>query len=220
MSVRGVIARMNFHSVLALAGMAGPLVLGVTDITAAFLDPGYSFFDDSISSLARTSLGWFQTIGFLAIGLLVEIFVAGLLFNIRPARLFHAGIVCLVLFGFGLLLLGAFHTDPIGTVENTTEGTIHSSVAAGIFWLFPLAIAFIAPSLRRDPDWRNIFVYTLVACSLDIILAVTLGFFQDSEHWFGLIERLLVANMIVWVEVAAVRMLRLSMRRKNTSPLS
>jgi hypothetical protein len=204
---------LNLHGVLAIAGMAGPLVLAVADVTAAVSDPDYSFLHDSISSLALTSLGWVQTIGFLAIGLLVEIFVAGLLYNIRPARGFHIGIFLLVLFGFGLLLIGAFRTDPAGTVHHTTEGAIHSFVATAIFWLFPAAIAFIAPSLRRDPEWRNIFIYTLLACGLDIALVIMMGILRHKISWFGLLERLVVGNMIIWVEVTAVKMLRLSVRR-------
>ena len=67
------VKRLNVHSALALAGMAGPLVLVATDLTAAFSTPGYNLVTHSISSLALTDTGWVQTIGFLAIGLLVEI---------------------------------------------------------------------------------------------------------------------------------------------------
>jgi hypothetical protein len=101
--VLSVYKRMNVHSLLALAGMAGPIVLGATDISAALSTPTYNLIRDSISSLAMTSLGWVQTIGFLAIGLLIEIFTAGLLYNVRRARGFHLGIALLVLFGLSVL---------------------------------------------------------------------------------------------------------------------
>lgn len=206
------IRRLNIRSVLAFAGMAGPLVLAVTDLTAAFTNPDYSLVRDSISSLALARLGWLQTIGFLAIGLLVEIFVAGLLFNIKGVRGFHFSIGLLVFFGFGLLLIGAFRTDPVGA-PDTIEGTIHGLTASAVFWLFPVAILVIAPSLKSDPNWRNIFLYTVVAGILAVILVLILGFLQDDISWFGLLERLLVANMIIWVEVAAIKLLYLSVRR-------
>jgi hypothetical protein len=205
--------RMNVHSGLALAGAAGPLVLAVTDITAAITNPSYSLIRDSISSLALTSLGWLQTIGFLAIGLLVEIYVAGLLFNVKGVRGFRVSIGMLVFFGFGLLLIGAFRTDPVGG-PDTIDGTIHSVVATGAFWLFPIAAFVIAPSLRRDPNWRNIYVYTLIAGALGIGLVLWLGFLPDESGYFGLLERLLVANMIAWVEVTAIKLLRLSVRER------
>jgi hypothetical protein len=203
--------RLNGRSALAFAGMAGPLVLAVTDLTAAFTNPDYSLVRDSISSLALTRLGWMQTIGFLAIGLLVEIFVAGLLFNIRGVRGFRFSIGLLVFFGFGLLLLGAFRTDPVGA-PDTIEGTIHGLTATVVFWLFPVAILIIAPSLKSDPAWRNIFLYTIVAGILAVVLVIIIGFLQDDISWFGLLERLIVVNMIIWVEVAAIRLLNLSLR--------
>jgi hypothetical protein len=204
--------RLNIHSVLAMAGMTGPLVLAVTDFTAAFTNPNYSLIRDSISSLALTRLGWLQTIGFLAIGLLVEIFVAGLLFNIRGVRGFRLSIGLLVIFGFGLLLIGAFRTDPVG-VQTTIEGAIHGTMATTVFWIFPVSILLIAPSLRHDPTWQNIFVYTVIAGILALVLVIVLGFLKPKMSWFGLYERILVVNMIIWVEVMAIKLLRLSMNR-------
>jgi hypothetical protein len=204
--------QLNFHSVLAFAGMAGPLVLIATDLTAAFSNPDYNMVRDSISSLALIPMGWLQTIGFLAIGLLVEIFTAGLLFNIRTERGFHLSIGCLVFLGFGLLLIGAFRTDPVGA-PDTTEGIIHMIAATIVFWLFPLACLLMATSLRKDPYWQNIFRYTVVTGILALALAIMVGILEDTSSWFGLAERILVVNIIIWVEVTAIKLLRLSIRR-------
>jgi hypothetical protein len=79
---QSIIGPLNVYSILALAGVIGPLVLIVADLTAAISQPGYSPIRDSISSLAWSPMGWLQTIGY--------------------------GIGLLVCFGFGLLLIGAF----------------------------------------------------------------------------------------------------------------
>jgi len=207
-----IFKRLNIRSLLALAGMAGPVVLVVGELVAALSSQKYDILNDSISSLALTRLGWVQTIGFLAIGLLMEIFVAGLLFNIRRARGFHLGIGVLVFFGFGLLLLGAFRTDPVG-VPDTTEGTIHTIAATIVFWLFPLAVLLIAPSIKKDPSWHGLFKYTIVTGILAFALVLLVGFLEDTTSYFGLAERVLALNMIVWVEVTAIRLLRLSLNR-------
>jgi hypothetical protein len=214
--VLSVYRRMNVHSLLALAGMAGPLVLAATDFSAAFTSPAYSLIRDSISSLALTHLGWIQTVGFLAIGLLVEIFTAGLLYNVKRSRGFHSAIALLVFFGFALLLIGAFRTDPLGA-ERTIEGRIHGLAATTAFWIFPAAILLIAPSIRRDPDWKGIFWYTIVTTILAVALVITLGVLPDETSWFGLMERIVVANMIIWVEVAAIKLLLLSLKRGRPS---
>jgi hypothetical membrane protein len=205
--------RLNIHNALALAGIVGPIVLVVGDLTASLSTPNYSLVSDSISSLALTPIGWLQTVGFLAMGLLVEVFVAGLLFNIRRARGFHLSIGLSVFFGFGLLLLGAFRTDPTGA-PRTIEGIIHLATAYAVFWLFPIAILLLTPSLKSDPNWENIFVYTLAAGVLGLAMVIASLCLTDRPGWFGLYERILVANMIIWVEVVAVQLLRLSLRRE------
>jgi hypothetical membrane protein len=207
--------RWNIHTALAIAGIIGPLMLTIGDLTAALSSPGYSLVQNSISSLALTRIGFLQTIGFLALGLLVEIFTAGLLFNMKRARWFHLGIAIFVFFGFAMLLIGAFRTDPANTAEaaRTIEGRIHGLTATTAFSLFPFAILFLIPSIRKDPDWKNLFRYTEVTFVLAVLLIITIRVLTDKNSWFGLMERLLVANMILWVEVAAVNLFILSLKR-------
>jgi hypothetical protein len=204
--------KLNVHSALAFAGMAGPVVLVVTDFTAAFSTPDYNLIRDSISSLALTDIGWVQSIGFLAIGLLVEIFAAGLLYNILHYRGFHLSITGLVIMGFGMLLLGAFRTDPVGGPE-TTNGAIHSIAAIAVFWLFPVTALLIAPALRHDRYWDGLCGYTIVAGILGFVLVIIVSLLDDTASWFGLAERLLVANIVIWVLVMGWRLLRISLVR-------
>jgi hypothetical protein len=204
--------RWNVHTALAIAGAAGPLMLAVTDLTAALSTQSYSLVRDSISSLALTPIGWLQTIGFLALGLLIEIFAAGLLYNIKRSRGFHLGIAIFVIFGFAMLLIGAFRTDPVGAA-HTIEGRIHGLTATTTFSLFPFAILFLIPSIKRDDNWKSLYRYTGVTFILAVVLIVTTKIIQEKSGWFGLAERLLVANMIIWVEVAALRLFVLSLKR-------
>jgi len=206
------LGRLNIHSALGMAGVVGPIMLIIGDLTASLSSPDYSLVRNSISSLALMPIGWLQTIGFLALGLLVEIFTAGLLFNVKRARGFHLGIAVLVFFGFGMLLIGAFHTDPVGAAR-TIEGRIHGFTATTSFSLFPVALLFLTSSLRKDPGWQNLYIYSAVTLILAVILGITLRIVQEKSGWFGLVERLLVANMITWVEVAAINLMRLSFSR-------
>jgi hypothetical membrane protein len=159
---KSILKRLNIHSAPALAGIVGPIVVVVGDLAASLSTPNYSLVSDSMSSLALTPIGWLQSICFLAMGLLEVIFVAGLFFNIRRARGFHPSIGLLAFCGFGLLLIGAFRMDPPGA-PRTIEGIIHTLTSYGLSLLFPIAILLLTPSLKSDPNWKNIFVYTLVA---------------------------------------------------------
>jgi hypothetical protein len=210
---RPVLAGLNFRSVLALAGIAGPVILVIADCVAGINAEHYNFIQNSISSLAWTKLGWVQTIGFLAIGLLVELFIAGLFFTVRGRRGFGIGIAILVFFGFDLLMIGAFHTDPSGG-PHTFEGSIHGLSARSIFWLYPLGVLLIARSLKKDPRWKPLFIYSIAAAGLSLVLMLS-SIWLDESSWFGLFERLLVANQIIWVEVLAIALLRLALKERK-----
>jgi len=203
--------RLNVNSVPALVGIMGPIVVIVGDLAASLSIPGYSPIRDSVSSFALTSLGWLQTICFLAMGLLLVIFVAGLYFNIRRARGFHAGITLLALCGFVLMLIAAFHMDHQGAPP--IDGRIHAIASYGLGLLFPIAILSLAPSFKSTPNWKGTFVYTLIAGVLAFGLIIG-AIFGNQRGWFGLYERLIILNALVWVEVVAVHFLRLLLKQE------
>lgn len=207
---RSIIGPLNVYGILALAGIIGPIMFVSANITASFSNPEYSFIRDSISSLALTPMGWLQTIGFLVVGLLGEAFVVGLFFSIRRGRGFALGIATLVSFSFGLLLLGAFRTDPVGT-PHTIEGTIHSVTATIVFWLFPIACLLVAPSLRQDSDWKHLFLYTIVTGIFNATFLIIRIWLPEHLNWFGLYERILLVSILIWLAVMAIQLLRLSL---------
>jgi len=207
------LGRLDIHGILAMAGIVGPLVLIALDLAAALAVPKYDLVRDSISSLALTSLGWIQTIGFLVIGLLIEIFTAGLFLNIKRRRGFDLGIFLMVLFGFGMLLIGAFRVDPVGA-PATINGRIHLVGAYGVLGLFPVAVGLMLSSIRNDPQWKGLFNYSAVTGLIAFGLAAG-HLLLPHLSWFGLYERLTVANAIAWVEVSAVWLLLLSLRRQR-----
>lgn len=205
--------RLNINSVPALVGIVGPIVVIVGDLAASLSIPGYSPVRDTVSSLALTSIGWLQSICFLAMGLLLEIFVAGLSFNIRRARGFYVGIVLLALCGFVLMLIATFHMDAPGG-PRTVDGTIHAIASYSLGLLFPIAILSFSPSLKSTPHWKSIFVYTLIAGTLAFGLIIG-AFFVELTSWFGLYERIIILNALIWVEVVAIHFLRLLLGRES-----
>jgi hypothetical protein len=144
--------------------------------------------------------------------LLLEIFVAGLYFNIRRARGFHAGISLLALCGFVLMLIAAFHMDAPGA-PRTIDGIIHTISSYSLGLLFPIAILSLARSLKSTPNWRTIFIYTLITGVLAFGLLIGV-FFMEQTRWFGLYERIIILNALIWVEVVVIHYLRLLLRQQ------
>lgn len=213
---KSVFRWLNVNGLLALFGMAGPLVLLITDIIAAqsvsSTENHYILTRDAISILALMPLGWVQTIGFLVVGLFIELFTAGLFLSIRRSRGFGLGLTFLVCFGFGLLLIGAFHTDIPGQ-PTTTDGAIHGIAAATTFWLLPMAALFLVPSLKNDPAWRPIFPFTIVIALFALFWMIMFKLFLPQDmNWFGLYERILVVAEVLWVEMMAMWLMKISER--------
>ena len=206
---RYIVGPLDVYGAFALAGMLGPVVLGFADFIAAFSAAGYNPIRDSISSLALAPMGWLQTIGFLAIGLLLEVFVLGLFLGIRRGPGFGFSIGVLACFSFGLLLVGAFQTDPYGA-PRTLEGLIHSVTSYFVFGAFPVACFLIAPSVRRDPYWKGLSWYTIAAGILGLVLIIASVWLRNMS-WYGLYQRILVANMVMWIEIMAIWLMRLSL---------
>lgn len=204
--------RLSVHSIPAIAGIVGPVVYFAGDITASLSTPNYSPIRNSISSLALTSIGWLQTIGFLVLGLLIEVFVVGLFISIRRARGFNPGLALLLLCGFGMMMIGAFRMDAAGG-SHTVQGTIHSATAYALALLLPIALLLLTPSLKSDQRWGGIYAYTLFAGILGLALVAGLIWLRNLAGWFGLYERIMVANVTIWVAVAAANLMRLSLRR-------
>lgn len=209
------------YGVLALAGITAPIIFVITNLIAAFSSyPDYNFIRDSISSLAWTPLGWVQTIGFVIMGLLIEVFIIGLVLSIRGGCIqmewkLRWGTSILGLYGFGVLLVGAFRTDPVGGL-HTVEGTIHGVSAGVVYWLFPIAGLLMAPCLRKQPYWKDLFLYTIIASIVALALLVIWAWVLKEVNVLGLYQRILVLDELMWVEIMAVWLLRISLRQPKT----
>lgn len=207
---------LNVNGLLSLFGIAGPLVLLVADIvamqSASSVEHHYILTRDAISLLALMPMGWVQTIGFLTAGLFVELFTAGLFLSIRRSPGFGPGLASLALFGFGLLLIGAFHTDVPGQ-PLTTDGIIHNAAATVTFWLLPTAALLLVPSLKSDPKWRPIFPFTIGIAVFALAWMLMFKFFLPQDlSWFGLYERILVVAEVLWIEMTAMWLLKTTVK--------
>ena len=211
---RKVFRMLDTHGILALAGIVGPLIPVTMDLIAAFNQPNYRLVRQSISSLALTSMGWIQTIGFMLIGLMIESFTAGLYLNIKRRRGFGFGTALLAFFGFSMLVLGTFHTKAVGA-PATFASNVHTVAADCVFGLFPVALALMLTSIKNDRRWHRMFSYTIITGIIALTLAACYPFLTNEFRFFGLYERIMVLNAITWLGTFAVRLLVLSFQLRE-----
>jgi uncharacterized protein DUF998 len=195
----------------AAAGMVGPVLFAATLLTLTVLEYdfmlglGWRPVGDPAgawpSGLALGPYGWAQVANFVLSGLLLMIFAAGLFFGTTDGRGSRAGPTLLLVAGAAMALMG-FETDP--PLQSTGPRTLHNFIhdlafALFVFALLP-ALFFLWRRFRREDLWRRHARYTLTTG----VLATLLLFLPSVAYY------LFIAVVLVWFELTAVRLWRLS----------
>jgi hypothetical protein len=195
----------------AVAGMVGPVLFATTllALTAVqydfMLGLGWRPLGDPAgawpSGLALGPYGWVQVANFVLSGILLMIFAAGLHFGATDGRGSRVGPALLFVAGAAMALMG-FETDP--PIQSTGPRTLHNLIHDLAFALFVLALLpaffFLWLRFREDALWRDQARYTLITG----LLATLLLFLPGVAYY------LFLAVVLVWFEVTAVRLWRLS----------
>jgi hypothetical membrane protein len=208
----------TFYLIAAISGVAAPALFTLLSVITASLWPSFDPVHRAISQLALAPYGGIQTAAFYLFSILGMLFIVGFYFNIQRHKLLRFSITLLFLCTFGFLLIGIFPTIPEGSAI-TLRALIHHITTLAIAITFPFGCFLIAPSLKHDPRWKNLFIYTIAAGVLGIILNVIGGVMVVThwqESWLGLYERITAGNPLVWLEVMAIRLLLLLIHEKKT----
>ena len=194
-------------SVRVGAGMVG---LGVVQYLAAMVIvqaayPGYSDTTNYISDLGNTATSpWhavfnvsiilFGILAFVGILLMWTSFPRG---GTRPV-------------GLLLLLVASVSAILVGVFPENVNPTVHDIVTLTVFGPGGLALLVLAAGMRRGTDW-----YWLrgVSVGLGLIMLVSLAYYVPTQlnntTWDpGLIERFIVAPIMIWGFLVAVQVAR------------
>jgi hypothetical protein len=152
------------------------------------------------SGLALGPYGWAQVLNFVVSGLLLMLLAAGLHCTTASGHGSRIGPTLLFVAGAAMALMG-FNTDPIlREGPRTLHGLVHD-LAFALFVLSLLSsLFFLWRSLRRDAPWRGHARYTL-ATGVIATLLISLP---------GVAYYLFIAVVLVWMEVTAIQLWRLS----------
>lgn len=207
--------------VLVALGAIGPVLFLAVAALLGLLQPGYDAMSQPMSELALGPLGWAQTASFYATGLSFVAFALGFaldFFRRLPPRSWAAkalvGLagVLIAISGAGLLISGAFPTDPSGAPQTDT-GAIHD--LAFLVVLLPLVLAYPAAALamRKVPGWgRHALASAFVPVAvlgLAFVFAAFAGDPGDPLHAVGgLVQRALLVVAFGWITLTGWWLLR------------
>jgi hypothetical protein len=195
-------------SQLATLAIVGQVIL----FASAWLLPAvseYSLLGDTMSELVLGRYGFIQTIAFLVAG----VGTLGLAYAIRQLTKGTwgslVGPLLVGLYGLGAILVAIFPTDQVVTATEvwaqSTTGIIHTLAALISFLGMIIGMFFLTRTFALLPAWRPL------ARLLVFVQAGALALFivQGEGPLVGLLQRLLVAVISVWIILVALRVRKL-----------
>lgn len=189
-------------SVLAALASVAQIIL----LATAWLLPlvsEYRLMGDNISELVLGRYGFIQTAAFLIAGF----GTLGLAFVVRKLTIGSwgslIGSLLLAINGAGTFLVAFFPTDRIDSPADleslSTTGMIHITLALASFVCIIAGMFVLTWTFKRRAEWRSLTLWSaLFAAS-----ALSLFFAQTQGPLVGLMQRLLVTTIVVWLVLVA-----------------
>jgi hypothetical protein len=170
-------------------------LFAVTLVTVHIIEQETNLGPVSLYSLGP--FGFVMRMGFVVLGLAFFSIVAGLRGRARATTLYRVDLIMLSIAGAGLVTVGAFNTDAVGT-PSTLSGLIHSSAAN--VWSISAIVGIFLFAMAFRQDGKSIAIGRL-SRNLGIAAMITyLGGFLG----LGAVQpRLFFALVVLWLSLVA-----------------
>jgi hypothetical protein len=197
----------------AICGLLASVTFIVGVLLGDLAQPdAFSSADDDISDLGAQTAdqAWlYNQIAANLNGLLIVAFAMGLWRALGSGWLARLGVLGLALIGVTRFLEGFLRLDCRGIdegCENTSwqaDGhRFESGIASALFFLVPLVLAF---AFRRVPQWRDLWLPTLLV--VPVVIAVSVPFSLIGD---GAAVRAASITWFLWLGLLAWRLLRIA----------
>ncbi len=217
--------------VLALLGIFGQAFFVVVVALLPFFQPDYSSVDEPISRLLFGPYGFALSGAFFASGLGSLALAVGIRRTTRGTRGSLLGSVLIGLWGVGFALAGVVFTDAEG---NPTETALALHAGAGLGSVFALAgILVLSGVFARDARWSSFYPLSLALGFAALVGLTDLVMVKDglanlveamgpmarsSFEGLGIIQRVFVGTVILWMLLAAIRLRSIAKSGRFTTP--
>jgi uncharacterized protein DUF998 len=197
----------------AICGLLAPVTFIVGVLLGDLAQPdAFSPADDDISDLGAQTAdqSWlYNLIAANLNGLLIIAFALGLWRALGPGWLGRLGVLGLTVIGVTRFLEGFFRLDCRGIDEGCANTSwqadghrFESGIASALFFLVPLLLAF---AFRRLPQWRSLWLPTLLV--VPVVVAVSIPFSLIGD---GAAVRAASITWFLWLGLLAWRLLRIA----------
>ena len=193
----------------AIGGIVAPVLFAILVLAGSLVTPGYNQFSQTISELGQVEQPYalLQDANFVVTGLLIIFFVIGLCTMMPPSRVSQIGPVLILAYPAAFVLVGTIIPLP---------SPFHVPVGSVGFFVTLVGIIVTSWPMRRDGSWHRLALFTLLIGIFSIGGFFVYGFLQSQgllTNWLGLLQRIELAPFFVWIEIVAVRLYAVYVRR-------
>ena len=210
---------------LGRVAVAGPIAFTIAWLIGGLVQDEYSFWQEDISALAALDAkhAWIMITGFVLLGVGTMALAAGLASTLKyPSAVI--GSVLLMIAGLGLAVVGLARNDcstelqacaaRVDAGEVSVHHQIHDNVSLIIFLALIAASLVLARAFGRGDRWRPLRTYCIVTGVLGFALLV-LYVIEPAPAWNGLVQRIFVSVLFVWIAVVGFWLSRVNLLLVN-----
>jgi hypothetical membrane protein len=193
-------------SLVALLVIVGIVLYVILDVIAQLLPPHYNPITQAESDLAVGPYGFIMVINFVLRGLIALALLWVLTASLQKGVLSRTGLVLIGIWGVCSMLLALFPTD-LADSKLTLHGLLHLVLALLAFICGAIGELIVSRSFAKDERWRSLSIIATVIATLAVIMFVptTTGlFFHFLQHIGGLVERIFIGLVLLWMVVVAI----------------
>jgi hypothetical membrane protein len=202
---------------LAACGVAAPLVFTAAAIAASINYPDYDHLKNFISELGATGAPGAAVMnfaGFLPFGLLMLAFALAVHRGIRPDVGGWLAPTVLALYGLAYIGVAFAPCDPgCQAATPSLHHRIHFLLGDFIVLAAVVGPFALYPRMAKDPLWRSLVLATLVLPATAWVILELSGVGVPG----ALRQRLWLLLIFIWLELVAVRLIRLGTDVRPTS---
>lgn len=205
---------------LGRLAVAGPIVFTMAWLVGGAVQDQYSVWREDISALAALDAqhAWVMILGFLLLGVGTVALGAGLGTTLR-GRAGAVGPILVLIAGVGIGVAGLSRTDCSSQLRSCTaradaghvswHHTLHDLVSLLVFLALIAGPLVLARALRSDERWSGLRGYSVVTGLVGLVLLI-LFVSRAGDPWNGLVQRVFVSVLFLWIAVLGFRLLRIS----------
>ncbi len=191
--------------ILDVIAVTGPMVFLAVTVFLENAQPDFSPARDTISSLVWGRFGWAQTAAFFVMALSMIATAVRLAAVMGLGRASRLGQALLTLIGVAFAIIAIFPTaSPLG--PSGIQNAVHQDTVRAMSVLFPLVCMVVSNSLRLSYPTLRGYTAATAMVAVALIPAGALAAFTDAP-WLGAIERIILGNGLLWVEVVAIQLM-------------